>query len=65
MKIKVGVLVMVAMLALLVIAGPLVTIWCLNTLFPALSIAYTWETWLASLILTGVFGNRFVNRNDD
>lgn len=40
-----------------IIAGPLVGIWCLNTLFPALAIPYTWETWLAYLLLfSGSFG---------
>lgn len=41
-------------LALLVAAiavGPLATLWTLNTLFPILTIPYTFETWLASLFL--------------
>jgi hypothetical protein len=40
--------------AVIVIFGPLVTIWSLNTLFPALAIAYTFETWCA-VILLGAF----------
>jgi hypothetical protein len=44
------------LVVLLVLVGPFVTIWCLNTLFPALAIAYTWDTWLASVLLgTAVF----------
>ena len=39
---------------LLIIFGPLTTIWALNTLFPALAIEYTFYTWLAT-ILVGVF----------
>lgn len=39
----------------LVIIGPLATIWSLNTLFPVVAIPYTWETWLAAVILAGVF----------
>lgn len=39
----------------LVILGPLATIWSLNTLFPVVAIPYTWETWLAAVILAGVF----------
>ena len=35
----------------LLIAGPLMTIWALNALFPALCIPYTFATWLAMLIL--------------
>ena len=34
-----------------IILGPLGTIWALNTLFPVLNIAYTWETWLAVIIV--------------
>jgi hypothetical protein len=36
---------------LLVIVGPIVTIWSLNTLFPALAIPTTLETWFAVIIL--------------
>jgi hypothetical protein len=31
--------------------GPLIGIWALNTLFPSLDIAYTWQTCLAYLLL--------------
>lgn len=49
----------VIIFALIVIAiGPLITIWALNTLFPALAIAYTFETWLATLLLQGVIAYR-------
>jgi hypothetical protein len=37
-----------------VIAGPLITIWALNTLFPVLAIPYTLETW-AAVIIVGAF----------
>lgn len=36
-----------------IIAGPLISIWALNTLFPALAIPYTFWTWLAALCLAG------------
>jgi hypothetical protein len=39
----------------IVIAGPLVSIWALNTLFPVLVIPYTFDTWLAMLLIGGVF----------
>lgn len=39
------------LLALVIVIGPLATIWSLNTLFPALAIPYTWETWLAAVLL--------------
>ena len=41
-------------IALLLILGPLATIWALNTLFPVLAIEYTFYTWLAT-ILVGMF----------
>jgi len=41
----------VALIALLVIIGPFVTIWGLNTLFPVLAIPYTFETWLAIIVV--------------
>jgi hypothetical protein len=34
--------------------GPLLTIWAANTLFPALAIPYTFETWCA-VVLLGAF----------
>lgn len=50
---------LVIIFALIVIAvGPLITIWALNTLFPALAIAYTFDTWLATLLLQGVIAYR-------
>jgi len=40
----------------LVIVGPLLTIWALDTLFPVLNIPFTLETWFATAILSaGVF----------
>jgi len=38
--------------------GPLLTIWSLNTLFPALAIGYTLESWAAVIILGGLFNAR-------
>lgn len=39
----------------LIIVGPLLTIWALNTLFPVLAIPYDIWTWLAVIILGGLF----------
>jgi len=39
---------------LVTIFGPLVSIWALNALFPLLAIPYTWETWLAVILLKGL-----------
>lgn len=38
----------------LVIVGPLLTIWALNTLFPALAIPYGFDTWAAVAIVHSV-----------
>jgi len=40
----------------LIILIPVATIWSLNTLFPALAIPLTFDTWCAALILGGVVG---------
>ena len=50
-KVILGVVFIVAV----IIIGPLLTIWALNTLFPVLAIGYTWETWAAALIIAGLF----------
>jgi hypothetical protein len=36
---------------LLIILGPLAVIWSVNTLFPAVDIKYTFDTWCAILLL--------------
>lgn len=40
---------------LAIIFGPLALIWALNTLFPALLIPYTFETWLAAVVFNMFF----------
>lgn len=39
---------------LIIIVGPILTIWSLNTLFPVLAIPYSIETWCAAGIIAGV-----------
>ena len=51
-KIILALVVIIALLALM----PLATIWSLNTLFPVLAIPTTIDTWLATIILSGVVG---------
>jgi hypothetical protein len=46
-----GVVGIVVLIVVLILAGPLLIIWALNTLFPLLAIPYTIWTWLAALIL--------------
>ena len=43
----------ITLIVFVIIVGPLAGIWSLNTLFPVLHIAFTWETWLAFGILFG------------
>lgn len=42
-------------IAVIIVAGPLLTLWSLNTLFPVLAIPYDIYTWFAVIILAGVF----------
>ena len=46
----------------LIVIGPIVTIWSLNTLFPILEIPLTLETWCA-VVLLGMFvrGESFIS----
>ena len=46
-----GVVGIIALVVALIIAGPLLLIWALNTLFPVVAIPYTIWTWLAALIV--------------
>lgn len=43
----------ISLLVVVIIIGPLLGIWSLNTLFPVLAIPYTWQTWAAFLLLFG------------
>ena len=43
----------------LLAAGPLLVIWSLNTLFPALLIPYTLNTWAAAVLLGGLLSAKF------
>lgn len=49
-------------LVAIVIVGPLVTIWTLNTLFPVLAIPYTFDTWVASLFLGGLITSNVASK---
>lgn len=46
-----GVGVGIAIVIILALLFPFLVIWALNTLFPALAIAYSLETWAAVIIL--------------
>jgi hypothetical protein len=49
-------LIIVAIVLLVALVMPIATIWSLNTLFPALAIPVSIDTWMAALILGGVVG---------
>ena len=47
------------LIVIIVIVGPLLSIWALNTLFPVLAIPYTIQTWAAMLLVGGLFRSSF------
>jgi len=49
-----GILLFAALIIALIVFGPFITIWAINTLFPVVVIPYTFETWCATVIL-GMF----------
>ena len=50
-----GVMALIALAAIVFIfISPFFVLWAMNTLFPALAIPYTFETWCA-IVLIGVF----------
>jgi hypothetical protein len=57
------ILVIIAIILAVVILAPIATIWSLNTLFPILNIPFTLDTWMAAVILGGVFSGGIVRSN--
>lgn len=53
----------VALMVLMIIFGPLCTIWSLNTLFPSLNIPMSFDTWAAVILLGGVFKGNVVKKD--
>ena len=52
------------LIVIIVIFGPLLSIWALNTLFPVLAIPYTLETWAAMALVGGVFQGLRISKKD-
>jgi len=50
------VIMVVLLIAVVLLAGPILVIWSLNTLFPALAIPYTISTW-AAVVFLGMYIN--------
>ena len=46
--------ILLAIVIAVAIIMPIATIWSLNALFPALAIPLTIDTWMATLILSGI-----------
>ncbi len=47
----------------IIIVGPLLSIWALNTLFPVLAIPYAFDTWLAVALFGGMFRGSFIRKD--
>ena len=47
----IGIILLVALIILVIIFGPFMIVWALNTLFPVLVIPYNFWTWLSVAIL--------------
>lgn len=48
------ILMFILIIVILVIIGPFLSIWALNTLFPVLAIPYNIETWAAVILIKGL-----------
>ena len=65
MKSNAVIMAAVLLVILLIIIGPLITIWAFNTLFPVLAIPYDIWTWLAVIVVGAFFrANVTVKRKD-
>jgi len=57
------ILMFILIIVILVIIGPFLSIWALNTLFPVLAIPYTIETWAAVILIKGLLTVRVTNKD--
>jgi hypothetical protein len=55
---------LLALLVAVIVVGPLLSIWALNTLFPVLAIPYNIETWAAVALFGGMFRGSFSTKKD-
>jgi hypothetical protein len=51
------------LLVAVIAVGPLLSIWALNTLFPVLAIPYAFDTWLAVMLVGGMFRGSFIRKD--
>jgi len=54
-EIDMPLLIFAVLLIALFVLGPFLVIWAVNTLFPALAIAYSLETWFAVIVVGAFF----------
>lgn len=57
------ILIIILIALVIVLLAPFATLWALNTLFPVLAIPYTFETWLAAIVLGGLISQPFTNKS--
>jgi hypothetical protein len=59
-----NILIILILAVAIIFGAPIALIWSLNTLFPALAIPYTLETWLAAFLIPLAFrANVTVNKD--
>jgi hypothetical protein len=46
------------LISAIIVLVPLLFIWSLNTLFPALAIEYSFRTWVAAAFIMSIFGSQ-------
>jgi hypothetical protein len=56
--------VLILLVVAIVVIGPLLLIWSLNTLFPVLAIPYEITTWAAALILSATITSVKAKKKD-
>ena len=56
-------LIYLLLIVAIIIVGPLLSIWALNTLFPVLAIPYAFDTWLAVMLVGGMLRGSFVRKD--
>lgn len=56
-----GIITIISIIIGMLFMGPIITIWCLNTLFQTAAIPYTFHTWFAAFLLIGFL--KFVPTN--
>lgn len=53
----------IVLVIVLIVFLPLIWIWALNTLFPVLAIPTNFWTWLAMLLVTGIFKSNITTKS--